>query len=99
LVYANPAVPQSLKFPHDRIGSDHDSIGIFQHRASIYKNIAADMDPAQSAQLFLTDMKKVRGWETMAVGTLCQKVQRSAYPDRYAKQVPHATKICAAGGL
>ncbi len=93
------AVPESLKYRHDRIGSDHDSIGIFQQRASVYKNIRVVMDPAGSAGLFFTDMKKVEGWQTMAVGTLCQKVQRSAYPDRYAKQVSKATKICAAGGL
>ena len=49
LVYANDGVPDSLNYPHDAVGSDHDSIGIFQQRASIYTDVAADMDPAQSA--------------------------------------------------
>lgn len=98
-MYANNAVPASLKYHHDRIGSDHDSIGLFQQRASIYKNIACDMGAACSAGQFFTEMKRVSGWKTMAVGTLCQKVQRSAFPDRYAKQVSLATKVCKAGGL
>lgn len=99
LVYANDAVPSSLNYPHDAVGSDYDSIGIFQQRASIYTNIAADMDPAQSAAQFFTGMKAVSGWETMNVGDLCQAVQRSAYPDRYEANVPQAETICDAGGF
>lgn len=98
-MYANNAVPASLKYPHDRVGSDHDSVGLFQQRASIYKDVKCDMDAACSAGLFFTEMKRVKGWQTMAVGTLCQRVQRSAYPDRYNKFVPTATKVCKAGGL
>ncbi|KAK4150820.1 hypothetical protein C8A00DRAFT_36545 [Chaetomidium leptoderma] len=99
LVYANKAVPASLQYPHDRVGSDHDAIGIFQQRASVYRDIAVTMDPAGSAGQFFAEMKKVNGWRTMAVATLCQKVQRSAYPGRYAKQVGLATNVCKAGGL
>ena len=98
-VYANNAVPQSLQYPHDKIGSDHDSIGIFQQRASIYTNIAADMDPAQSAGQFFQVMTGISGWQTMDVGTLCQKVQKSAYPTRYSAKVTAATQICSAGGI
>jgi len=57
------------------------------------------MDPAKSAAQFFAGMKGIRGWEAMDIGKLCQKVQRSAYPDRYAKRVSEAGKICAAGGL
>lgn len=98
-MYANKAVPASLKYHHDRVGSDHDSVGIFQQRARYYPNIKCDMDAGCSAGQFYKEMKRVSGWKTMAVGTLCQKVQRSAYPDRYAKQVGAAKKICKAGGL
>lgn len=98
-ILANNGVPASLKYPHDGLGSDHDSIGIFQQRASVYKDVAADMDAAGSARQFFAVMKGIPGWQTMDVGTLCQKVQRSAYPTRYGQQVGTATKICAAGGL
>ena len=98
-MYANNKVPESLKYPHQKVGKDYDSIGLFQQRASIYKNIAADMDPAQSAGQFFKVMEGISGWQTMDVGTLCQKVQKSAYPDRYSQQVGAATKICSAGGF
>jgi hypothetical protein len=64
-----------------------------------YPDIAADMDAAGSAAQFFSKMKGISGWKTMDVGTLCQKVQGSAYPDRYAQRVGDADKICAAGGL
>ncbi|EFY91439.1 hypothetical protein MAC_02602 [Metarhizium acridum CQMa 102] len=99
VMYANKAVPASMKLPHDRVGSDHDSVGLFQQRASIYKNVQCDMDAACSAGQFFAEMRRVKGWQTMAVGALCQRVQRSAYPDRYNKFVPTATKACKAGGL
>ncbi|KAL2255766.1 hypothetical protein VTK26DRAFT_2740 [Humicola hyalothermophila] len=98
-VYANRKVPESLKYPYDAIGSDHDSVGIFQQRAIYYPNIAADMDPARSAGQFFKKMKGIKGWQKIAPGKLAQKVQVSAYPDRYAKRVSEATKICKAGGL
>lgn len=96
-MYANNAVPASLKYPHDAIGHDHDSIGLFQQRYMYYKDVAADMDAARSAAQFFAVMKKVSGWKTMDVPTLCQKVQRSA-PDAYSGQLALATKICAADG-
>lgn len=98
-MYANKGVPESLKYPHDRVGSDRDSVGLFQQPASIYKNVKCDMGAACSAGQFFAEMKRIKGWQTMAVGTLCQKIQRTAYPDRYAKQVGLATVVCKAGGL
>ncbi|KAL2842549.1 hypothetical protein BJY01DRAFT_264478 [Aspergillus pseudoustus] len=97
-IYANSGVPESLNYPHDKVGSDHDSVGIFQQRA-MYYSVKKAMDPAGGAEMFLDKMVGISGWKTMDVGVLCQKVQVSAYPDRYAERVPEAKKICAAGGL
>jgi hypothetical protein len=88
-----------MKIKHDAVGSDFDSVGVFQQRARYYPNIACDMDPQCSAKQFFAKMKKVSGWKKMEVGKLCQKVQVSAFPDRYRKQVAKATKICKAGGV
>ncbi|KAJ5405808.1 hypothetical protein N7465_007092 [Penicillium sp. CMV-2018d] len=99
LIYANKKVPASLNYPHDAVGSDYDSVGIFQQRAVYYPDIAADMDAAKSAAQFFKGMKNVSGWKTMEVGKLCQKVQGSAYPSRYAERLDDAKKICVAGGL
>jgi len=71
-------VPASLNYPHDGTGSDHDSIGIFQQRASYYPDIATDMDAAKSAAQFFKKMKAISGWQTMDVGKLCQEAQVSA---------------------
>ncbi|KAJ6441252.1 cyanamide hydratase [Purpureocillium lavendulum] len=96
-VLANKKVPASLKYAHDGLGSDHDSVGIFQQRAMYYKDIKCDMDAACSAGLFFKGMKAVKGWQKMDVATLCQRVQRSAVPTAYKKYVGAATKICKAG--
>ncbi|OAQ63650.1 NLP/P60 protein [Pochonia chlamydosporia 170] len=98
-ILANNGVPASLNYKHDGLGSDHDSIGIFQQRASIYTNIECDMGAACSASQFFKGMTAVSGWETMDVATLCQKVQRSAFPDAYKKWVGTATDACAAAGV
>lgn len=97
-MYANSNVPASLNYPHDAVGSDYDSVGLFQQRVSDYPNLAADMNASESAAQFFAQMKKVSGWQTMNVGTLCQDVQRSAYPDRYSEKVSQASQICEAGG-
>jgi hypothetical protein len=61
-----------------------------------YPNIAADMDPARSAAQFFAIMKGISGWQTMNVGTLCQDVQKSAYPDAYNNHLSAAEAICSA---
>ncbi|KAL3467007.1 hypothetical protein BJX64DRAFT_284155 [Aspergillus heterothallicus] len=97
-VYANSGVPESLNYPHDKVGTDHDSVGIFQQRAQFY-NVKKAMDPAGGAEMFLDKMTGISGWKSMDVGALCQKVQVSAYPEKYPKRVSEAKKICTAGGL
>jgi hypothetical protein len=92
-------VPASLSYPHDKVGSDYDSVGIFQQRAIYYPNVAADMDAARLAGQFFSKMKAISSWKSMEVGKLCHKVQGSAYPTRYADRLAEAKKICAAGGL
>ena len=57
------------------------------------------MDPAQSTAMFLAAMKLVPGWQTMAIDALDQAVQHAAAGNLYAKRVPLATQICAAGGF
>jgi hypothetical protein len=79
------------------LGSDHDSIGIFQQRASIYKDIACDMKADCSARQFFRAMMAVKGWKTMDVATLCQRVQSSTYPTAYTKHTATAAEVCKAG--
>lgn len=77
LMYANNAVPESLSFPHDAVGSDHDSIGLFQQRPS-WGSVAQRMNPRESAGMFLNELKR-HDWRNMDRAAACQAVQRSAF--------------------
>jgi len=93
-VYANSKVSESYKYPHDAVGSDHDSVGIFQQRPIYWGSVKDCMDPKTSAGKFYTALKKVSGWQSVSIGTAAQKVQISAYPLRYDQQASKAIAIC-----
>lgn len=80
-------------------GSDHDSVGIFQQRVSIYGggDVCKPMDPITSAGYFFNALSRVSGWQSMSIGKAAQAVQRSAFPDRYQERAIAATNICKAG--
>jgi hypothetical protein len=94
---ASPAVPASLRLPHDSVSQDHDSVGLFQQRASQgWGTVAELMNPAHSAMLFYNALARVRGWQDMSVTAAAQAVQRSAYPGAYQKHAERAAQIVAA---
>lgn len=85
--YANPTVPASEQVPNDGqppSGGDHDSVGLFQQRAS-WGPLAARMSPATSTSLFVTRLLAVPSWQTITPGVAAQIVQQSKYPDRYTQ--------------
>ncbi|KAM3549707.1 hypothetical protein MY1884_008610 [Beauveria asiatica] len=98
-IYANPIVPASMNYPHDKVGGDQDSIGMFQQRAKFYSDIATDMSAAGSTRLFLADMKGIAGWQTMEVSALCQTVQKAEAGNLYGQRVSLAEQICSAAGF
>lgn len=83
-VLANAAVPESMGLPHEGVGADHDSVGLFQQRAS-WGSVAQRMDPKTSARLFYQRLVALRGWEGMPLTVAAQRVQASAFPDAYAR--------------
>lgn len=83
LMYANYGNSESLRLPHDAVGSDHDSVGLFQQRDS-WGSTRTRMNPAASARLFYEALRDVEGWRGMPLTIAAQSVQRSAFPDRYA---------------
>ncbi len=67
-------------------GGDRDSIGLFQQRPSQGWGTPAQLrDPRYAAGKFYAALLKVDGWQAMALTDAAQAVQRSAYPDAYAK--------------
>lgn len=98
-MYANNLVPESLKFRHDALGSDHDSVGLFQQRDNgAWGTVAQRMDAFESAGLFFRELVKF-DWESMDHGAAAQKVQRSAFPDRYATKMSRAMQMVEGTGL
>lgn len=67
-------------------GGDRDSVGLFQQRPSQgWGQPEQLMDARFAATAFYTALVKIPGWEVMDVGDAAQAVQRSAYPDAYAR--------------
>ncbi|MEV6527114.1 M23 family metallopeptidase [Longispora sp. NPDC051575] len=96
---ANSSVPESLAIPHEGVGADHDSVGLFQQRplppagAGSWGTVLELMTPTVSASKFYNKMVTVSGWQTLPVSQVAQAVQVSAFPDAYAKHEPLATAI------
>ncbi len=65
---------------------DRDSIGLFQQRPSQgWGTVAQIMNPEYSSRKFFQALRGVRGWERMPLTVAAQRVQRSAFPNAYAK--------------
>ncbi|WP_328479079.1 NlpC/P60 family protein [Actinoplanes sp. NBC_00393] len=82
-------------------GGDRDSIGLFQQRPSQgWGNPQQLLDPQYAATKFYAKLLTINGWHTMPLTAAAQQVQRSAYPEAYAKWEPDATRIvrAVAGG-
>lgn len=97
-MWANNAVPESLSFRHDAVGSDNDSIGLFQQRQAGWGTVEDRMTPFKSAGMFFDRLKQF-DWENMDPGAAAQKVQVSAFPDRYAQQMDAAKAMVAKAGI
>ena len=92
-MYANRAVPESLSFRHDALGSDYDSVGLFQQRGNgAWGTVAQRMTPYDSAGMFFTKLKGF-DYRSMDPGAAAQKVQVSAFPGRYAQQMGAAEAL------
>jgi hypothetical protein len=74
--------------------NDHDSLGLFQQRPSMgWGSKAQVTDPVYSATAFYLALQRVPGWKSMKVTVAAQRVQRSAYPNAYAKWEKDATSL------
>lgn len=98
-MYANRNVPESLGYPHDAVGQDHDSLGLFQQRPSMgWGSVAQLMDATYNSRKFYERLKQVSGWQQMSVAAAGQAVQRSANGAWYADNEQFARDLLAALG-
>ncbi|GAA1424529.1 heavy metal transporter [Streptomyces thermospinosisporus] len=76
---------------------DRDSLGLFQQRPSQGWGTPEEiMDPAYAAGKFYEHLVKVPGYTRLPLTVAAQKVQRSGYPQAYAKHEPDAALLAAA---
>lgn len=86
-------VSRSLRYPHDAVGRDHGSVNVFQQQYPWWGTLDELMDPVYAAGKFYDTLVTVDGWEQMPLTLAAQKVQRSAFPNAYAKWEPLADEI------
>ncbi|MCG6497103.1 C40 family peptidase [Kitasatospora sp. A2-31] len=73
---------------------DRDSLGLFQQRPSQGWGTAEQIqDPVYASTRFYKALLEVPGWEQLPLTVAAQKVQRSGFPDAYAKWEPLSTAL------
>jgi peptidoglycan DL-endopeptidase CwlO len=76
---------------------DRDSLGLFQQRPSQgWGTPAQIMNPAYAATKFYEHLVQVPNWQTIPLTDAAQAVQRSAFPNAYAKWEPMAQALVEA---
>ncbi|MFG2963879.1 heavy metal transporter [Streptomyces sp. NPDC048288] len=76
---------------------DRDSLGLFQQRSSQgWGTPKQILDPAYAAGMFYAHLAKVADYESLPLTVAAQRVQRSGYPEAYAKHETDATLLAAA---
>lgn len=100
VMYANSKVPESITLPHDAIGSDGYSVGLFQQQVVRrgygwwWGDAATCMDPYKSARLFFVQLAQLDyNSDVHTPGWYAQAIQRSAYPDRYDQRIDAAQAL------
>jgi hypothetical protein len=74
--------------------NDHDSLGLFQQRPSMGWGTPEQVtDPVYSATAFYLALQRVPNWESLELTVAAQSVQRSAFPNAYAKWEADATAL------
>ncbi|MFF5181045.1 peptidase M23 [Micromonospora sp. NPDC000316] len=91
---ASGVLPESQNYPHQGVGWDHDSVGLFQQRSSSgWGPVGRLMDPAFATRQFLAALKQVPGWQQMRLTDAAQAVQISAYPEHYQQHEWRAVRV------
>ncbi|MFE4217823.1 hypothetical protein [Streptomyces sp. NPDC056844] len=76
---------------------DRDSLGLFQQRPSQgWGTPAQVMDPVYASGKFYEHLAEVPGYSRLPLTVAAQRVQKSGFPQAYAKHEPDATLLAAA---
>ena len=110
-MHANSKVPPSMSLPHDKVGTDGTSVGLFQQQVGTdgsgtygWGNYQQAMDVSKSTLSFLGKLPgqtaqgmtvRVPDYETRPPGVVAQTVQQSAHADLYDQWEQAAKTIVA----
>jgi cell wall-associated NlpC family hydrolase len=76
---------------------DRDSLGLFQMRPTMGWGTAEQVtDPPYAARKFYSVLQDVPRWQQRDLGAAAQAVERSAFPDRYARNEQAARQVLGA---
>jgi hypothetical protein len=76
---------------------DRDSLGLFQQRPSQgWGKPRQILDPTYAAGVFYEHLAKVPDYQKLPLTVAAQRVQRSGFPEAYAKHEPDAVLLAAA---
>lgn len=76
---------------------DRDSVGLFQQRPSQgWGTVEEIMDPVYATNAFYDVLVTVEGFEGLQITDAAQQVQRSAFPDAYARHETRARAFASA---
>lgn len=95
-VIAVATAMQESTLKRDPEHRDLDSRGLFQQRPSQgWGTVEQVLDPIYSSNKFYDGLVKIPNWDTKGLAHVAQGVQRSAFPDEYAKWETSAGKLVA----
>ncbi|MDX8056799.1 NlpC/P60 family protein, partial [Lentzea sp. BCCO 10_0798] len=92
-------VTTETHFDNISVAEDHDSLGLFQQRPSMGWGTPAQLiDPVYATNAFLDAMFRAypnNSWQTGDIPTICQRIQKSGFPDgsNYRSQLAQATTV------
>lgn len=94
---ASEAVPESKNYPHDSVvPGDHDSVGLFQQRVSIWLEVAGSMeklmDPVQQINWFYDKAKKASADTPGELAAIVEN-PRAEYRHRYGEREEDAKEV------
>jgi murein DD-endopeptidase MepM/ murein hydrolase activator NlpD len=85
---------QLINLGHLGENNDHDSLGLFQQRPSMgWGTPKQILDPEYAATVFYQRLLHVPDWQDLPVAVAAQQVQRSAFPNAYARHEQRASEI------
>jgi murein DD-endopeptidase MepM/ murein hydrolase activator NlpD len=98
LLSVQDGIAASLSLPHEAVGTDHGSLGVFQQQWPWWGSMRELMTPAVAAQKFYRALLSMPAWQSEPVTFAAQSVQASAHPEAYADDEPLARELLGLSG-